>query len=219
MKKILIIFICLLILVGCAKNNEKKEINNIEKEFILEKKDIEKDYVYLNNYKTISYDDIIYEIKNLVINIKSEDAENVNLELRSFVNKSYKEMEFKDEKLIKGNIINYDYYVNDKYISIIQRYYPYINGLKGEEQDNVYVISLETGKVINNKEILKKYDYSEEELYEMLENKVNSEDILFTILNIKNNGYKLFIDDNDKLNIIYEEIDNDDSIKKELVLN
>lgn len=219
MKKILLIIICLLMITGCNKNKiNEDEINN-EKPFILEKVKNDKDYVYLSDYRNLIYEDKEYKLQNLIINIKSDDVDNINLELKSFVTRSFKDMDIDGNKVRKGNIISYDYHVTEKYISIIQRYYPYINGVIGEEMDNVYILSLETGKVLNNEDILKIYEYTQEELYELIKEKTDSEDKAYTIMNIKNNGYKLYIDKNNKLNIIYYEIDDNDSIRKELVLN
>ena len=72
---------------------------------------------------------------------------------------------------------------------------------------------------LSNEEILEKYKYDEEELLELIENKSNSDDIAFTIMNIKNNGYKLYINADNKLCIIFNEVDDNQSIRKELVLN
>lgn len=218
MKRILIIFLCLFLLSGCKDKVLDEEVNEPVENYILEKVDNEKDIVYRSNYKKLVYEEKEYNLDNVILNIKSEDADNINLEIRSFVNRSYKDMELNDNILIRGNIIDYDYYITDKYVSIIQRYYPYINGTIGEEEDNVYVISLETGKLLDNKKILEIYNYNEEQLFTILENKIDSEDILYTIMNIKNNGYKLYIKE-DKLNVIYYEKSDDDSIRKELVLN
>lgn len=204
---------------ACGLKDNKNVDDNQDNDFILEKVDNEKDYVYLTKYKSITYDNEEYELNNLIINIKSEDVDNINLELKSFVIKSFKDMEISDGVLKNGNIINYDYYMSDKFISVIQRYYPYIDSIVGEEEDNVYVISLDTGKTINNEDIIQYYQYDEDYLMEMIEEKTDSDDIAFTMMNIKNNGYKLYINDKDKLCVIFNEIDDNQSIRKELVLN
>ena len=109
MKKLIILLLALLTLVGCSDKKETKEEKNNDTEFILEKNDIDKDFVYLSDYKTISYDNNDYKLQNLTINIKSDDVENINLELKSFVVRAFKDMEFKDNKLIKGKVISYDW--------------------------------------------------------------------------------------------------------------
>lgn len=218
MKKLIILLLALLALVGCSDKKETKEEKNNDTEFILEKNDNDKDFVYLSDYKTISYDNNDYKLQNLTINIKSDDVENINLELKSFVVRAFKDMEFKDNKLIKGKVISYDWNITDNYVSVIQRYYPYINGIIGEEEDNVYVISLDSGNIMNNKELLKDFDLTEEEIYDFIDKHSDLDDVEFTKMNIKNNGYKLYVKDN-KLNIIYYEIDDTESIRKELVLN
>lgn len=218
MKKLIILLLALLTLVGCSDKKETKEEKNNDTEFILEKNDNDKDFVYLSDYKTISYDNNDYKLQNLTINIKSDDVENINLELKSFVVRAFKDMEFKDNKLIKGKVISYDWNITDNYVSVIQRYYPYINGIIGEEEDNVYVISLDSGNIMNNNELLKDFDLTEEEIYDFIDKHSDLDDVEFTKMNIKNNGYKLYVKDN-KLNIIYYEIDDTESIRKELVLN
>lgn len=218
MKKLIILLLALLTLVGCSDKKETTEEKNNDTEFILEKNDNDKDFVYLSDYKTISYDNNDYKLQNLTINIKSDDVENINLELKSFVVRAFKDMEFKDNKLIKGKVISYDWNITDNYVSVIQRYYPYINGIIGEEEDNVYVISLDSGNIMNNNELLKDFDLTEEEIYDFIDKHSDLDDVEFTKMNIKNNGYKLYVKDN-KLNIIYYEIDDTESIRKELVLN
>lgn len=218
MKKIIILLITLLTLIGCSDKTEIKEEKNNDTEFILEKIDSDKDFVYLSDYKTISYDNNDYKLQYLTINIKSNDIENINLELKSFVVRAFKDMEFKDNKLIRGKVISYDWNITDNYVSVIQRYYPYINGIIGEEEDNVYVISLKNGNIMNNKDLLNNFDLAEEEIYDFIDKHSDLDDVEFTKMNIKNNGYKLYVKDN-KLNIIYYEIDDTESIRKELVLN
>ncbi len=218
MKKMIVLVTLIIFISACVV--KEKNIGEIkEKQFVLEKVDHQKDYVYLSEYKDMFYNNEEYILNNLIINIKSEDVDNINLELKSFVIKSFKDMKIDNGNLKNGNIINYDYYVNNDVISVIQRYFPYIDGVIGEEDCNVYVVSLDTGKSLSNEEILEKYKYDEEELLELIENKSNSDDIAFTIMNIKNNGYKLYINADNKLCIIFNEVDDNQSIRKELVLN
>lgn len=219
MKKIIIVLLCFILLVGCNNKKDTLEEENNNDKFILEKVDKEKDFVYLSDYKKITYDDKEYNLQYLTININSGDAENINLELKSFIVRAYKDMEFNNNILKKGNIISYDCYVTDDYISVVQRFYPYINGISGEEEDNVYVISLKNGKIMNNTELLKTFDLSEEEIFEFIDENSELDDAEFTKMNIKNNGYKLYVNNSNKLNIIYYEIDDNESIRKELVLN
>lgn len=213
--------LCFLLLMGCKDSNQDKlsESKEDTEKFVLKKNDETKDFVYFKDYKQIqSYDNNIYNLKIPVINIKSDDVDNVNLELKSFVTNSYKDFLIVDEMFTQGNIIDYEYYVTDDYVSIIQKYYLYIDGMIGEEQDNVYVISLKNGKVLNNQDLLDNFGFDEDKLFELLEEKIVSEDVAFSLMNIKEEGYKLFVNKNNNLCIIYYELF-DDSIRKELVLS
>lgn len=221
MKKVLLVFICLLLLVGCKEDikTESKENTTIVEEFKIEKIDASKDYVYLSKYKEVFLGGENYLFEYPVINIKGDNIDNVNLELKSFIINSYKEATINDGRFVEGKVINHKYYVTDKYISIVETYYEYIDGIVGEKFDNVYVVSLDTGKVVDNSGVLNSYNYTEDDFYALLENTIESDDIPFTLMNIKSNGYKLYIDNDDKLNIIYYEVTNDEEIRKELVLN
>lgn len=221
MKKIILLIICFFSLVGCIDNHKDSSVSKVnDKKFVLEKKDNSKDFLYFNVYKkVIGYDNNIYEVKYPIINIKSDEVDNVNLELKSFVVSSFKDFLIVDDIFLQGNIINYEYYITDNYISVIQNYHLYIDGMIGEERSNIYVISLKNGKVLNNKEILESFDLTEAKMFEILEKNIKSEDIAFTMMNIREDGYYLYVDNDSKLNIVYYEVFNDDSIRKKLVLN
>lgn len=219
MKKILLLIIISFTLISCGVKedesiNDKKE----NEEFKLEKVDNTRDFVYSLNYKKFLVDGKEYNLEYYVINIKGENIDNVNLELKSFVNKSYQNMLFDDNELKQGNVINYNYYKSSNYLSVIQKYYPYMNGEYGEEGINVYVISLNNGKVLSNEDILEIYDLTEEDLYKKMEDKIESEDVLYSIMNIKKDGYDLFINNDGKLVASYYEVDDVNSIRKEIVL-
>lgn len=219
MKKVVLLFLCLFLVIGCK--DEKKTIENKveEKKFVLEKVDSNKDYVYFNNHKEVELSSGKYVFKYPIINIKSEEIDNLNLELKNFVIRSYKDSEIYENYLNSGNIVNYDYYVTDEYISIVQSSYYYIDGMIGEHSDKVYVVSLKNGKIISNDKILDNHGINEETLYELLESKIVSDDIAYTLKSIKDNGYSLYINDSDKLCIIFYEITDEEEIRKELVLN
>ena len=218
--KIIIFFCFLFVISGCNKEEdiEKKKVS--EDVFILEKQDASQDYVYLEEYRNLYYENgEVYKLQNLVVNMKSDAVDNVNLELLSFVKKSFHDMRVENGKLKVGQVIFYDYYITDKYISVLQKYYSYVNGSKGEEYDNVYVISLENGENLSKDALLQAYGYDEENLYSLLESKIQSDDVLYTLVNIKNNGYHLYVNKDGKLCIIYYEMDDVEEIRKELILD
>lgn len=220
MKKILLIIICLVLVTGCKKNiNDTKEISN-EEEFILTKINKDKEYVYFDKYRDIlANDGNTYEIFNVVINVDSEEVINANLELKSFVSRNYKNIKFENNVMKQGTIISYDYYVSSEYVSVIQKYFKYLDGNRGEERDNVYVISLKNGKVLKNEDILSYFGLNEQQLFKMLEEKIDSDDVAFSLMSLKKNGYNLFVNNSNEIGIIYYEVDDLDSIRKELVLN
>lgn len=220
MKKILIILICLLLLVGCKKEEDKKVSEPlVEEKFVLKKTNEEKDIVYFNNYKEVLVSGDSYVYKYPVVNIVGEEIDNLNLELKNFVIKSYKKSGIYENNLNSGNVIEYETYVNDDYISIIQKYYYYIDGMVGEMENNVYVISLNSGKIINKEKILEDYEMTQDDILNKVKEKVETDDIQFTIMNIKTNGYELYVNNDKELCIIYYEVTNEEEIRKELVLN
>ena len=220
MKKVLIVLICLLLLVGCNKESKKDNVDKDNEEtFVIEKIDTTKDYVYFSKYKEVNMSSGVYTYQYPIINIKSEEIENLNLELKNFVIRSYKDAGIYEEYLNSGNVVNYQYYMTEEYISIIQSSYYYIDGMVGEYSDKVYVVSLNNGKIISNKTILDNHGISENDLYKMVEQKVDSDDVAFALMNIKENGYYLYVNNEDKLGIIFYEVTDEEEIRKELVLN
>lgn len=219
MKKVLIILICLLLLVGCNKESKQEKVDkNNEEAFIVKKLDTTKDYVYFSKYKEVNMNSGVYTYQYPIINIKGEEIENLNLELKNFVIRSYKDAGIYEEYLNFGNVVNYKYYLTDEYISIIQSSYYYIDGMVGEYSDKVYVVSLNNGKIISNKTILDNHGISEDDLYKMVEKKVDSDDVAFALMNIKENGYYLYINNEDKLGIIFYEVTDEEEIRQELTL-
>ncbi len=223
MKIFIIVLITLMLLTGCDKKEESKKSTipqNDNTSFVLKKNDEVKDYVYYNLYREIiGYDDNAYKLEIPVINVDSDDIDNVNLELRNFVISSFKNMQITNNVFSGGNVIKNNYYITDKYVTVIQRYQLYVDGQLGEEKDNVYVVSLNDGKVASNKELLDNYGFSEDALYKLLEEKIDSDDVLYSLMNIKNNGYTLYVNNDSKLCIIYYEHNDLEEIRKELVLN
>lgn len=219
MKKVLIIAFSLLLLVGCNKKEEVVEKKDPVVEFTLEKIDNDKEYVYYSNYKEVVFKDDRYLYKYPVVNIKGNDIENLNLELKNFVINSFKDAEIYENKLSSGNIIDYKEYVTDEYVSIVMDYYTYIDGIVGDLSTNAYVVSLNNGKILSNEKLLKLYNYTEDSFYKKLEQIIDSEDIAYSIRNIKDNGYNLYVNDKNKLCVIYYELTDFDVIKKELIFD
>lgn len=219
MKKILIVLLCLFLIVGCKEKEVEEAIVDKEDEetFIVEKIDTTNDYVYLQKYKELKLAGNEYSLDILVVNIKGDEIDNVNLELKSFVTKSYQNMNVYNSEISQGNIISYEYFKTDNYLSILQKYYVYVDGIVGEECVNIYNISLDTGKVLNNAKILDDFMITEDELFKKMENSIVSEDILYTMMNIKKDGYQLYVNNNGNLVVGYYEVDDENIIRKEWV--
>ncbi len=219
MKKLIILFICLILLVGCSIQKKSVDKSEQNKEFVLEKINKSEDIVYFKEYMEVFLGDDIHQYKYPVINIKSEEVDNINLELKNYVTRCYKNAGIFEGVLNSGEIVEYKNYTTDKYISIIQSSYYYIDGMVGERSDKVYVISLESGKLVSKNKILDQFGISEEQLLKQIENNIDSDDIQYTMMNIKENGYYLYINDKDELCVIFYEVTDEEEIRKELVLN
>ena len=217
MKRFLII-ICLLLLVsGCGKNKENTD--EVSDSFVLSKVDNDKDYIYSNDLNTYTLSEgNEYISKDIVINLNSNDADNANMEIRSFIRKNNKDNSVTNGVLTNGCIYDYVYYVNDDYLSLVITYKYLRNGIYSDEESLVYVLSLTDGKKIDNKSLLDTFSLSEGEMLNKVEEAIESEDSLYTIKSIKDNGYYLYVKDN-KLIVLFYEINDDESIKKELILS
>lgn len=216
MKKVIILLITIVLLTGCGKKQE--EIEEHSEEFVLEKIDDNKELIYLEEFKNLKINNKEYKIENIVINIKSDIVDNINLELSNFVMNSYNSMNIVNDVMKYGNVIDYEYYVTDKYVTVIQNYSFYINNSYDYIDSNIYVVSLDTGKLMNKNMIMDEYGYNENKLYEYLEEHIDSEDKAFTLMQVMNDGYKLYVDDNNRMVIVYSELFDDGSVRKELVI-
>lgn len=219
MKKILVIIFCITFIAGCNKKQEEppieEAINKID--YVFRKKDENKDYIILTPITSVMIGEEEYTLNNLEINLESEDINKINSEINSFVNNASKNLLTKDDTLIQGYIIDFAYYITEDFISIIEKSYLYINGFKGEESNNVYVISLNTGEKVTTKELLEYFNLAEKQLFSLIEEKQINDETEESDLNI--NSYKLYINDKKELCIIYQEEKENESIRKELVLN
>ena len=219
MKRIAVIICLVLLFLGCEskKNNETTEK---EDNFVLSKVDNSKNYVYSNVIDTYTLPDgSSYEVESIVINLNSEDASNVNMELRSFVKKSNSFKETSDNNLLSGYVYSYSFYVTDEYLSLVIPYQQITNGIYGDEDSLVYVLSMDKGKIISNSDLLERFEMSEKDLFNKVEESIDSEDSLYTMKSIKDNGYYLFVNNDNKLVVLFYEITDEDTIKKELILN
>lgn len=218
-RKVFVFFLFLLLLCSCIKNDKNEEEGkNVLKVAIAKKVDKDKEYVYFEEYRNLKLSNgSDYILKNAFVNLNTDDAKNINLELKNFVAKSYKNLGFEDNKVIYGNIIYYDCYVTSKYISLLQNYSYYISKNIGVVESNVYVIEIKTGKLVNNEGLMNRYNLTEEELILKVREEIESDDIEYTIMNMKEN-YSLYVNEDSKLVLVFIETSNDEAIKRELIL-
>ena len=219
MKKVWLIVCVLLLVVACGKKNTNEETKEDEN-FVLKLVDEDKPYVYsdvVESYVLSNGDK--YDLEMIYVNLNSVDASNVNMELRSFINKSYKNYVVENDKLKSGNIISYNYFKTDDYLSLVVNYKFLINNKFNDDKSMVYVLSLDKGKILKNKDLLSNYSLTEEELYKQIEDTIESEDSLYTMKSIKDNGYYLYVNNDNKLVVLFYENTDEESIKKELILN
>lgn len=220
-QRLFLLIVIVLMLFSCTNKNEEKEnLQNSEVE-IKEVKKIDdlKEYVYFTDYKNLILDNgNEYILKNAYVNLDSEEVKTINLELKNFVLKSYKNLGIENKKVIYGNVISYDYYITEEYISLLQHSSYYINGSLGVANTNIYVINIKNGKIVDNNELMNKFDLTEEKIYEKVRKNLDSDDVEYSIMNMKNN-YSLYINNDNKLVLSFIEINNEEEIKRELILN
>jgi len=143
---------------------EKEEVKVEEKKSIKILED--SDYIYYSNLEAIDEHNSL-EYKTININIDSVDAK----ELQETLNNNMSAIRDSLIRDAEGNVvscdmISYDYNVTSKYISLNVTTFSY---LQNEEQltksiVNHYVFDIETGKILNTRDILKKENLTDQEI-------------------------------------------------------
>lgn len=139
-----------------VKVEEKKSIKILE----------DSDYIYYSNIETIDeYNSLEY--KTININIDSVDAKDLQETLNNNMS-AIRDSLIRDENgnVVSCDMISYDYNVTSKYISLNVTTFSY---LQNEEQltksiVNHYVFDIETGKILNTRDILKKENLTDQEI-------------------------------------------------------
>jgi hypothetical protein len=139
-----------------VKVEEKKSIKIIE----------DSDYIYYSNLETIDEHNSL-EYKTININIDSVDAKDLQETLNNNMS-AIRESLVRDEEgnVVSCDMISYDYNVTSKYISLNVTTFSY---LQNEEQltksiVNHYVFDIESGKILNTRDILKKENLTDQEI-------------------------------------------------------
>lgn len=214
MKKVIcLLLITLLLLTAC--NQKKEEVSSDTEQKSVIKLDDSKDYVYFETLKSITDE---YNLQYSVINLNTEKVSTINLEIKNFVNQSYRNMIFSGEEFIQGNIISYESYVGEHYITLIQNYTYYINGSEKEPNSSTYVVDKNAGELLSNQDILSKVSMDEDELFSFVMNYDGLEDNLYVVSILKNKGYQLYFDDIEHLVLRYYDENNEGVEKRELLV-
>jgi hypothetical protein len=139
-----------------VKVEEKKSIKILE----------DSDYIYYSNLETIDEHNSL-EYKTININIDSVDARELQETLNNNMSAIRDSLIRDDEgNVVSCDMISYDYNVTSKYISLNVTTFSY---LQNEEQltksiVNHYVFDIETGKILNTRDILKKENLTDQEI-------------------------------------------------------
>ena len=219
-KKLLFTLILLILLFGCGEkvtnNVQKQEDNTVVT--VSKVNDLE-DYIYFENYKKIMLDGLNNYILDIpIINLDSDNIKTVNLEIKSFVISCYNEYVINNDKLVRGKYITYEYYINDKYITLMIKYNMYNNGILDNDNYIIYNIDKNNGVLLDNKDLLKLFVIDENELPYLVRNNIESEDIEYTVTCMKENYY-LYIDKDNKLHLLFFENTDDEQIKRDLIIS
>ena len=139
-----------------VKVEEKKSIKILE----------DSDYIYYSNLETIDEHNSL-EYKTININIDSVDAKELQETLNNNMS-TIRDSLIRDENgnVVSCDMISYDYNVTSKYVSLNVTTFSY---LQNEEQltksiVNHYVFDIETGKILNTRDILKKENLTDQEI-------------------------------------------------------
>jgi hypothetical protein len=213
----------LIISVGCKNEVEvQEEKDKVEVVQKVEKIDKNKDYVEVIKYRGYLLDDNQpFDANYLSVNLNSEVINNLNMTLKNNVivnSKTYVMVGDREVKLTKGNLINYEYFISGKYLSIIETTYQYNAGQYRELKDMVYVVDIDYGKLFDNDGLLREFQMTSSDVIEKIRNS-GIPDADYIAMYVRNNGYKLYIDKNGKLVVNYLYENDNVETKNELVLN
>ena len=103
-------------------------------------------------------------------------------------------------------------------ILLIQDYSYFIESIPRDINSRIYVVNKETGRLISNADLLKEKEMTEEDLFSFILNLADLEDSLFVLSILKQDGYQLYFNQKMDLILRYYERDNDDVIKRELLV-
>ena len=215
MKKLFVLIVLLLCLVGCDDKKIEEEPENV----VVTKKDENKDYLMPQTYKSYMLSDgRSYNASWVDINLNSEEMSNLSLTLKNNILLNTKGFEMVDGNVIKGTIVEYKYYEGVNYLSIVEESVSFFNNTYGSTTYNVYNIDISKGIIVDNDTLLSLFNKTEEDIFNSLRNS-DIADSDYVIMYIKNNGYNLYVNSDNKLVLSFVYVNDEEEIKKELVLN
>ncbi len=207
---------CLFILSGCSKKENNQ--HNVENSTKIEKKDQNKDYIYFDEVKTLLLNNgDKYVIQYPIVNFTTEESNSVNLELKSVVNKNYRALKIENDKVQSGNILMFESFESDKYVSLVQTKKYYLNDSYLNDSVETYVFSKETGALLPKEKLLESFNYDENSFFEKISTNLDSDDVSYSLMMIKQSDYRLYVKNN-KLILVYYDTDNENEIKKEMII-
>ena len=214
---VLIIVIGGFFLINNNSKEEKKENkdNNktIEK---ISKYDKKLDYIYFTKEEVLS-EELEITYKKIVFNFDSEDAKNTQAKLDIAMDKakdsvkriSEVTIDNKDEienidDIYSCDAIDYEVIESNNYISLIVSNYSYnANDGISDKKYSYYVFDIYSGKLLNNNDIMKKENITDQQIRTKIRNYINNDENVDVDVTL-NNPYYLIINKNGsvKLNFL-----------------
>ena len=212
-KKCAFLFLLLFIICSCdSKTNKDDEPVSNQ----LMKVNDSFDAIYFDDSYVYELDDGgIYEQKLPIINYQTNDAKNVNLELKSKISINNKKISKVDGVVTNGLLDDFEIIDGIRYVTLIGKEY-YYNGEKNVSDLYVFVFDKKNMNLINNDDLLNLYNLSIDDLYDKILEGFG-EEADYSLMLIKNTGYYLYIDGEDLVLLFLMNNDEDVEIKKMVI--
>ena len=187
----IVLFVVIIIAIGfggfylVSNRQTKSNENSNYKESKQEKNikiDDSKDYIYYTNEE---FSDDVEEInyKDINININTNDAKELQNKLNANMKDSKDNVEKStddegNEYVSKAQIIDYDYVVTNKYISLNVNDYVYFSDESMETQSKLsfYVFDIGTGNILSNRDIMKKENVSDQDIRSVIRKNIEDDE-------------------------------------------
>lgn len=188
---VLIVLVCSMLLFFNERNKKQEKRINEQNEVIVSdknKKDKNKDFIYFTNEETISEElNLIYKLP--IINLKSEEAKDINDEIMSYVNqvkntivkgKTENCPNLEENSIAKTSYLDYAIYTYQEYITLLIRESNYScqNGFSSSSKVKAYTFDVLSGNRLSFEALLKKYDITLTEVLGQIRNNLNKEQVI-----------------------------------------